>query len=1330
MKFLRSTLGFLFVCCSLQMAIGQVFINEGSNKNYLNIADEDGDFSDWIELYNAGTDTVKLADYTLSDNPDNPGKWAFPNVNLLPGEYKTVFCSGKDRRPISGFVDVLNEPNFNAVVGWNNHVFSTPFYWDGVSSLLINTCSYSSTGYTTNSVFNQSTTPDYSTIFAFMDGSPFICEAAYGNRVAFRPNIRLNNVVVGDGTQQNSPYDYPAPYGNWYWAARNQMVIPASELIAAGLTQGYIDSLALDVVSTDPNTFYDYINCSMKLVSYDAVGTKFEPVDPYGYLHTNFKLSSDGETVYLFGPAQQPVSSLLINCDQPGMSVGSLPDSSANVAIFLTPTPSGSNNVSQAFSTYLLPPVISVAAGLYNAPFPVSISNPNGPGSIIRYTLNGDDPDSTSAIYSGNPIQIFYSGVLKAKAFSATELPSKPAVASYLLGISHTTPVLSVVTDPQNLFGPTGIFENWQFDWERAAYVEYFDTSQQMIFSQFAGIQVDGGAGGSRSAPQHSFRVELADPVLGEGPIEHPMIPNRKGRTQYSNLYLRNGSNYYLSLPYKDAAHLEGMAAETNNYYSAWRPISVYVNGVYFGLYELREKFDAEFFETLEDADADSLDLLSLSFWNGSVLRPVEGSVDSFFNDYTAFNSLDPADGNFWEEADQYFDMVYYNDYIIAETWAGNVDWPQNNIKIYRSNTTDFRWRFCLIDLEGSMNPFGFSTASDNHIAYVLEADANNPYINIFLKGVQNPRFRNYFINRYADLMNTSYLFSRLSAVENEMFNQTAIEMPKEYQRWGDPNNISGQMDFFVNNHEVFLSELSIRTGIVRNHIQDKFSLTSQVDVTLDVFPAGAGKIKISTIIPDSLPWTGVYFNGNPVQLTAIPNPGYEFAYWDANAVLNAIDPNISINLNISESTLFKAVFNTTNVFGQIAISELNYNSDSTRNSGDWIEFYNYGNAALDLSGWRFTDNTPANNYLFPQGTILLPETYLVLAEDTDLFQTQFPLVNAYGPMGFAFNNSGEELTLLDGNNLPVLNMEYEDSAPWPAAADGVGRTLELVNDTLNPALASSWFAGCVGGSPGRAFVPCPEDLVFSEINYQSAVLADAGDWVELWNTSPTPLDISGWTFRDEDASHHFDIPLNTVLPGSGRLVLVEDTVLFKNRFPLITNFAGPFGFGLSSAGEAIRLYDNTGRLYQSMVYDNASSWPQGANGNGYTLELVDENGNLCDGSNWVDGCPEGSPGKALVVPCFTSAIHSINEQPNALVVFPNPSSGVFQVQLLNQAVSNTELLAEVFDFTGAKVYSEAFNYSGGGITIDLSGASSGIYLMRVWMDNQAMDTIVLVNAK
>lgn len=891
----------------------QVVINEGANRNYLAFPDEDGEYPDWIELYNMGNQPVSLNNYSLTDNFDNPTKWTFPNISIPAHGFKTVFCSGKDRKPASPFIHVVTDYEYTPQVGWNSHQFTTSFYWDGISNILINTCSYSSAGYTSNSVFRQSATSYYSTAFSFMDGSEGACTMEYGTRVKQRPNIKLNGFSIGSGQLQNTPNDYPAPYGNWYWSARHQILIRASELTAAGMTAGNINSLSFNVVSTDPNTVYTYFDVYMRLVTINEISSAFMAVDLNNYLHTNFKVSQHGESVYLFSPTQNMVSDLYVSSDDLDNTNGLSPDGSLNSYLFAQGTPGESNNTSTKFSEYLLPPEFSVSSGIYNDPFTVTITNPNQGSSSIHYTLDGSEPSLTSPVYSG-PLQILYPVVLKARAYSWTKLPSQNRVASYLFDVNHSTPVVSVVTDPVNLYGETGIFDNWWTDWERAAHVDYFDSTKKLIFSQRTGMQIDGGWGGSRFQPQHSFRLEPGDGVLGDSAVQYPLLPHKPERTKYSKFYLRNGSNQYLIIPYKEGCQAEAMSSKTHSYYSGMRPVSVYINGYYFGLYELREKLDEEYFEVYDNADADDMDLLTLSAWYGFVLRAQAGSVDNFIDDYNLFIQLNPADTGYWNQANEYFDLTWYTDYIIAESWMANTDWPGNNIKIYKKDDNGSKWKFVPVDFELGLAPNSWTDCYFDHIAYMLGQDANNMYINIWLRSLENQSFRNYFINRFADVMNSAYMYDSLSMIENRFFNSFVNEMPKEYARWGDINNIPGQMNTFVENHNTLNSQFELRSAQVRNHIQSNFDLPNQLDVTLDVYPPGGGKIHISTLTPDTYPWEGVYFNGVPVKIEVIPTPGYTFLHWDDNGrIADTLNPVWQGVLGSNDIT-FKAYLDPTSV--------------------------------------------------------------------------------------------------------------------------------------------------------------------------------------------------------------------------------------------------------------------------------------------------------------------------------------------------------------------------------------------------------------------------------
>ncbi len=867
----------------------QIMINEGSNRNLNTIADDDNSYEDWLEIYNAGETAVNLAGYSLSDDSSNLSLWTFNEYWLQPNEFLIVFLSSKNRFFSEGFQEVSYITDYIPHLGWNYHVFDTPFIWDGVSDIVINSCSYSANGYISNSVFNQTDAGYACTTVSYNDGNDASCSAIAGEVHTIRPNLRLNEIQMGEGTVNNGGTGYPAPYGNWYWSARNQMLYRADELLAAGLTAGPIDSLGWDVAYTD-GEYYSYIRISMKQMLLPEMNANFV-IDGQGFYHTNFNLQSNGEHVYLTSPEGDVIQTIDIDALNHTSSVGVIPDGTADVFHLAPPTPGYSNNTSTASLTQAAPPVFSISDGIYDEVQHLIIYELNGENAITRYTLDGSEPDTASVIFEpGSELTIFQSTVVRARSFLSGQLPSEVVSLNCMVGVNHSTPILSVAIDPDFLYGASGVFDNWQYDWERYAQVSYFDSTENhpLLFSKPVVFQIDGGAGGSRSQPQHSFRLEFDRSVIdGQSVVEELMPADRPGRNLFSKLYFRNGSNMWMALPYKDACGVELLCRNTKNYYSAMRPVSVYINGQYFGLYEMREKFDDEFFQLLDGTTPDSMDILSLSYWYNLVLRAVTGNADNYWNSLEQYFQLDVAADNFLSSAEQHFDMKYLADYIIAESWIGNVDWPGNNIKIYRGDSTENRWRFAVVDVELSLRPGGWTDCSLSGIQHVMNHGPDHPYVGPWIRAVNHESYKNYCLDRLCDLLNTQYLPERIEAIENNQFNRWVMEMPNEFQRWGDPWNVNGQMNSFYQNHIDYQSDLICRSETVRNEYRSVFGLEEDFVLELEVQPPGAGYIRLNTISPQEYPWTGLYYKNIPITLQAIANPGYSFANWGESSFID-----------------------------------------------------------------------------------------------------------------------------------------------------------------------------------------------------------------------------------------------------------------------------------------------------------------------------------------------------------------------------------------------------------------------------------------------------------
>lgn len=886
---------------------GQITINEGSSRNARTAADAVGEHHDWLELHNAGATPVDLAGYALSDDSLQPARWTFPQVTIPAHGHLLIHCSGEDRGPRGAMATVAQLTALTPTTGWNTHTLTSPIHWDGTSNLLIQTCGLrGALGGPLNAVFYQTTTPFLSSAGAFGHDPSLTCAMPYGDLSHRRPVMRVNGHTIGLYDWLNAFVQLPAPYANWQGGAKQAYLILASELLTAGVSPGPITTLGFNVVNTH-GAQMEQLDIHMELTTQPELTAAFRPTQPSDELHTNFKLGRNGETIYLYSPAQVILDSLHVVQGAPDHSNGRSQDGGDDDVLFTTPTPGASNNASTAYNGYANTPIIDPPSTLSATPVNVVVYNTNTAPSEVRYTLDGSEPTAASTLYTG-PITLANTAVLKACAFKPGNAPSPVAAASYLIGADHTTAVISVVTPEDGLHGAQGIFTNWHRDDEVQAHVDHFRPNGQLVVSQFAGMQVDGGLGGSRGFPQHSFRLEFDNGTLGDGRVNTPLIPDRPARTRYSRIYLRNGSNQFQILPHKDAAQVKMMAGATKSYYSAWTPATVYINGQYFGLYELREKFDDEYFRTLENADADSVDLLSVSAWNGAVLRPTEGQVDPFWQDLSAFLLIDPGQPDFWDLANERFDLEWYTDYIIGQQWMGTKDWPVNNIKIQRSNATAFKWRFCTIDLELAMAPNGQSDHTFNAITWTANQPNDVPYTRIWQRGVENPRFHDHFINRFADVMNSAYLNDRIVSIAEQAYILTRPEMGRQFQRWSS-SDTTALLAQFDANHAAFVDDLEQRTPVMRDHIQNHFALPRQVDITLDVVPAGAGSIRISTLHPDTYPWEGVYFDGVPVRIEAVAEEGYAFSHWTPNAVIDQITNTTFLDTLAAYALLFEANF-------------------------------------------------------------------------------------------------------------------------------------------------------------------------------------------------------------------------------------------------------------------------------------------------------------------------------------------------------------------------------------------------------------------------------------
>ena len=1065
-------------------ASAQIVINEICPTNINIITNSNDNYDDWFELHNAGTTSVNLAGYGLTDELDKPFKFTFPNYSLGSEQKVIVFASDHSTQQIADHWEMpvnagaIWKYTFGSVAidtNWRNISFNESAWSSGyggigfgdaddnttipvgVSVMMRKTFTVSDTSQIVKGVFLM----DYDDGFvAYLNGVE-IARANIGT-AGFRP--AWNDLA----TNSHEAKSYRGlPIDSFY-------ISPT--LMKSAIRPG-INVLSIEVHNTPANsddlTSIPYLFFGIRTpgLTYIQKPSWFH-VPVKEYFNTKFKLSASGETLYLFNPAGVNIDQKTYPLVAINHSYCRIPDGSSNWCYVNSPTPEATNNSSTCFTSYATAPVFSKQGGFYSTTQSILITN-STPGGVIRYTINGDTPIPSSPAYSG-PISVSATKTIRAIVFSNGYLPSPLVTNTYIIGKTTHLSTFSITTDSLNLWDyNTGIYAtgpnaaattpykgaNYWMDWEKPATIEYYDKNKNQVVKFDCDIKIYGNY--SRAKPQKSFEIKLRD-SYGIGSFDYQMYPGKSWVDKVDNIILRNSGTDWNKVHFRDGM-MERLLKTTNTGYLAAEPAIAYLNGQYWGVYQIDENHDQHWMKNNFGYDRKEIDYLKEA---GTTVFVQEGSDQSFWTMYNYATTQSATSSLYYDDMNSMLDLKNYTDYFVAETFYNNGDWIgdwTNNIKMWKPKKSGAKWRYLVYDLDYGLGLKG--TVTDNRLGMARNPAAFSYSSEMFDAMLKNPAYKRYFINRYADLMNTIFLPSNINSVMKSFKDSMSFDMPAHFAKWGSSTNtwnseISNMMSF-----------ANARPDIMKNYIKSEFGMSGIVALTILTSPTGSGRIEISTVTPTTYPWTGDYFNGNPVTITAIPNPGYTFDHWRSQKVITSNNPNQSVTYNFNRDDKITAYFAGSSVTPKLCVSELNYNADSAYNSGDWIELHNYGTTALDISGWKLSDGNDNHNFVFPTGTKIAINGYLVLVEDSNKFKATYPNVtNRIGLTGFNFSNAGDQIRIFNHLNALYLSFNYMNLAPWPELADGKGYTLELLSNTSNPNAATSWFAGCLGGSPGKAY--------------------------------------------------------------------------------------------------------------------------------------------------------------------------------------------------------------------------------------------------------------------
>ncbi len=857
-------------------------------------------------------------------------------------------------------------------------------------------------------------------------------------------------------------------------------------------------------------------------------------------LHANFRLNASGERLFLNAPDGRTVDEVDLPPLGPDQSAGRWPNGAGSWQLYSkTQATPAAPNFEISLGTVIDSPRFSPEQRFFPAGAAVKVELAAATGQTIRYTTDGSPVSIVSPAYPG-PIDILRTTVVRAKVFDG-ENSSVEVARTFFVGAEHGLPVISLAAPPGNfefrngyLYGMGSavissggqVLQNFPFsgsnawkDREVEVSLEFYEPDHRLGFQLHAGLKIY-GAWGSRGYPQKSFAL-FAREKYGEGKIQYRVFPDKKIDT-FETLVLRNSGNDNQSThqtPPRPPITAFGTAPSYGSYFvngsftllrdameqrlihdigldtQAYRPAVVYINGDYWGIYNIREKINEAYVVENHGIEKGNIDLIE---GYGDV-RAGNGTVYNAMRNFIATRDLrDPANYAMVEGA--YLDIANFIDYHLAVIYFQNFD--IGNIKSWRERVPNGRFRWIVYDQDYGFNLWkpeiylpamarDYGDYDNMFDFYTAAAGSGTGWPNeggrtlLLRRLLLNPSFKERFITRCADLLNGPFREDVVAATIREMAAVIRPEIPRHLERWSwaqlqqrgfgrphQPEYESFTPATWEKNLEVLLDFARKRPAKLRQDCIAHFALREGLgEVTAEVDPPNSGRLRLNSLALSDLPWSGTFFRDYPLTATAIPKPGYRFAGW-TGAGTSGGQPRIELRLN-GPATALTARFEpyTADVPASpaVVISEIQYHPAANQDSGDWLELHNRGNVPVNLAGWILRDDNDDHDFLLPE-LMLEAGAYVVICENAAKFNRTYPgVINHVGDFGFGLGNGGDTIRLFDPTGELTLSLPYDDDPPWSSQADGTGYTLQLIDPQSYSADPAAWKTSTdYGGSPGR----------------------------------------------------------------------------------------------------------------------------------------------------------------------------------------------------------------------------------------------------------------------